>query len=428
MLSRPRLIGALIAIVAALLLTQYVRVWLAIPPDLARTSDFAGTYAAATLWRTGHGDLMYSSPAEERVLRATGTPADHLDVPFENPPSAAVVASPLSLLDPVTAYRVWSLLQLGLIALAVLIAARAAPWPARAGPVVRLAACLAAIAGVGTFLLFAEGQWDGPVALGVAFAYASWRRGHGGRAGFAIGFTMALAKPHLALGLVAFATGRRDRRALAGIATGAATAVLLSVLGGGFGATSAFVHALLTPSYNPLTQMQGASGLVASWLGQGGLALAAIVACMAGGILVAGRLGSWSRGRADLLEPAFAGAVAMTLFVAPHLLAHDLVLLAPVLVFGLAWVARRAPAPAWGWPDYRGLAVLGAWVLLSLTALQDLGNSSPAPPGRVTPWVLLLLGGLCWTAVAGARQGALTRLAASPSRHNQVTTTPPNSA
>src|SRR5215472_12171501 len=127
--QRARLAAAVLIVAAAAVLAHYAQVWGAISPVQARTSDFAGTYASATLWRTGRPAQLYDFAAQEAVSRAAGVPAAHLFIPFENTPLAAVVASPLTLLDATSAYRVWSLLQLAALAAALAIAARAAPWP-----------------------------------------------------------------------------------------------------------------------------------------------------------------------------------------------------------------------------------------------------------------------------------------------------------
>src|SRR5579884_1530742 len=198
-------IGVLLAAIATLLCVQYVRIWHALPDAPARTSastpsyaaattsDFAGTYAAATLWRTGHADELYDIPAQEAVLAATGTPRDHLLIPFENPPAAAVVASPLSLLNSVLAYRIWSALQMLLLLVAACIAVWAAPRPLsrRRSSWPQAGAVLFALAGFGTALLLVEGQWDGVAALGLAVLYAGWRRGWTTAAAVVFGFTTA---------------------------------------------------------------------------------------------------------------------------------------------------------------------------------------------------------------------------------------------
>lgn len=404
---RSRLIAPLLAAVAALLLAQYARVWIAIPDAPARTSDFAGTYAAATLWRGGDGAHMYDGAAEQRVTAAAGAPSDHLDIPFENPPAAAIVASPFALLDAATAYRVWSLLQLLLVVLAVVIAARVAPWPARTPAPVRLAVALVALAGFGTAALWVEGQWDGVSALGIAVAYWAWRRDRPALAGLGIGITMSIAKPHLALGIVAFMLGRRDWRAVVGAVGGGAVTAVFTLLTAGVAPIAAFVGVLLTPRYSPLVQMQGATGLFASWFGSGAAPYALALAVSVAGFLLAVHLGARSRASARLLEPALAGALVLSLFGAPHLLSHDLALLAPALVFTVAWTACGEWRRALAWPGWTTLSVLVAWVLISVASQHDIGNAQPAPPGRLTPWTLAAAAAGCVALVSSRDYGAV---------------------
>jgi Glycosyltransferase family 87 len=399
-IHRSRLIAPLIAVAAALLLAQYARVWVATPDLLARTSDFAGTYAAATLWREGQAAHMYDSAAEQRVLAATRAPSNHLDIPFENPPAAALVGAPFSLLDAVAAYRAWSLLQLGFVVLAVVVAARAAPWPERTPRVVRLAIALVAIAGFGTGALWIEGQWDGPLVLGLSLAYWAWRRDRSSLAGVAIGVTAAIAKPHLMLGVAAFMVGRRDWRALGAAAGGALATMAVSLLTQGPGALTAFAAALMIPRYSPSLQMQSAFGLFASWLGDTILANRMALAAAAISFCAAALIGARTRGRRAYLEPALGAAAVLSLFGSPHLLSHDLSLLAPVLVFVCAWVALTEARAGRSWPGPKSLAALGLWVAVSLASQHDLGAASLADVrlgqfGRITPWALLLSAAAC---------------------------------
>ena len=101
-----------------------------VPASLAPTSDFAGTYVASTLIGSGHAEQIYDPASERRTLVRSGAPASHDNIPFENPPAAAVIALPFTLLGAGAAWRAWSLLQLALLALSLLLVARAAPWPA----------------------------------------------------------------------------------------------------------------------------------------------------------------------------------------------------------------------------------------------------------------------------------------------------------
>jgi hypothetical protein len=386
--ERPKWFAAALITVASIVLAHYAQVWAVVPASLSPTSDYAGTYVASTLIRSGHAAQIYDAAAERDALVESGAPASHDDIPFENPPAAAVLALPFSLLGAGAAWRAWSLLQIVLMALALLLVVRAAPWPRAFPGLSKIAIVMVALAGFGTGLLFLEGQWDGVSVIGLAGAYALWRRDRAAEAGFALGFTAAIAKPQLVIGIAAFMIGRRDWRALGGALVGAAVSVAIGLVGAGPHALAAFVSAIALPSNSPTAQMQGTSGLFGSLLGHApGVFLLAVAAGIAAAA-VAGWLGTVAHRRRDLFEPALCGAVALSLFASPHLLGHDLTLLAPVLVAGLAWLAGRPGEHPW--PGKLTLGVLGAWLLLSFATLNDLSQNSVGFPGRATPWVLLL--------------------------------------
>ena len=418
--QRSRLGAAVLLVAVAAVLAHYVQVWAAIPPAQARTSDFAGTYAAATLWRTGRPAALYDVPAQEAISRAAGAPANHLFIPFENPPLAAVIASPLTLLDATSAYRVWSLLQVAVLAVALGIAARVAPWPNPRPRLSSMACSGVALAGFGTGLLLVEGQWDAVPALGVAIAYAGWTRGRRFGPGFATGFAFGMAKPHLAAGLIAFMAGRRDWRGLSGVVAGGASVAAAGVVFAGPSATAAFVRALLEPVNSPPAQMQGSTGLTGSLLGSGlgPYSLALLLAAAA--LVAAGWLGAVSRRRVALLEPALLGATALSLWASPHLLGHDLVLLAPPLVAMLAWTMNREQNRAVAWPGPGSIALVSGWAALSYASLVDLGQGGVGLPGRLTPWVLLAaaaaLTASVWRADRGIRPMPSTRRTSPPTR------------
>jgi hypothetical protein len=387
--ARPRWFAAAFITVASIVLAHYAQVWTVVPSSLAPTSDFAGTYVAATLIRTGHAAQIYDPAAEQRALVQSGAPADHDDIPFENPPAAAVVAVPFTLLSAGTAWRAWSLLQLLLVVLSLWLVARAAPWPAAMPRLPRVAIALIALAGFGTGLILLEGQWDGVSVIGLAIAYVAWRRGRPGLAGFALGFTAAIAKPQLVIGIAAYMLGRRDWRGIAGALVGAAVTVVIGLLAGGPRGLVSFVSAVATPHDSPTAEMQGSSGLFGSLLGQApGVYFLSIGAALAAAA-VAGWLGAITRHRADLFEPSLCAAVALSLFASPHLLGHDLTLLAPVLIAGLAWLAGRPTEAAWPGPGT--LVVIAEWALLSVATMADLAQNTVGLPGRATPWALVLV-------------------------------------
>ena len=414
---RSRWFAAALVTVASIVLAHYAQVWTAVPSSLAPTSDFAGTYVAATLIRTGHAAQIYDPGVERRALVASGAPATHDDIPFENPPAAAVVTLPFSLVSAGTAWRAWSLLQLLLMLLSLWVVARAAPWPGTLQRLPRLAIVLVALAGFGTGLLIVEGQWDGVSVLGVALAYAAWRRGRPELAGFALGFTAAIAKPQLVIGIGAYMIGRRDWRGIAGALAGAALSLVIALVAVGPHGLAEFVSAVSTPHNSPTAEMQGSSGLFGSLLGQApGVYFLSIGAGLLAAV-VAGWLGAITHRRPDLLEPSLCGAVTLSLFASPHLLGHDLTLIAPVLVGALAWLAGRPTETQW--PGPATLAVIAGWALLSLASLEDLAQNSVGLPGRATPWALLLVGATwCALTVQAARSGKVRlrskRRAAAP--------------
>src|SRR5205807_10188500 len=98
----------------------------------------------------------------------------------------------------------------------------------------------------------------------------------------------------------------------------AATVMVAGLVTTGPGALAAFVKAVLEPANSPAAQMQGASGLLGSLLGSGAGPFGLNIIAGLGAALASGWLGAVSRRRRDLLEPAFAGAVVLSLVASPH--------------------------------------------------------------------------------------------------------------
>jgi hypothetical protein len=175
----------------------------------------------------------------------------------------------------------------------------------------------------------------------------------------------------------------------------------------GVGGVESYVGALLQPSNSPVREMLGFSGLFGSTLGPGRVADLLTIAGGAAAVVAAWWVGARARRDPTLLEPAIFAATALSLLASPHLLGHDLTLLAPVLVAALGWLAVRARS----WPDTATAVLLAAWILLSGLALLDLAGEQAGGSGiRLVPWVLICLG--FGTAATLVRSGGGT---ASPS-------------
>src|SRR5665213_4249147 len=145
-----------IAAVALSLVAAYAVTWISVSHAQIGTSDFTATYVGATLLREGHRAGIYDASLEAPLTAALIAPTP-----------AAVLVMPLTLLPLSAAYRVYQAAQLLMLALAVFLAARSAPWPRtlwRAG--IPAVSALAALAGTGTLALGLLGQRDGVGALG----------------------------------------------------------------------------------------------------------------------------------------------------------------------------------------------------------------------------------------------------------------------
>jgi hypothetical protein len=394
---RPRLV---IAVVASALLVGYVVLWLSVDRLHERRSDFTAMYVGATLLHQGHGSQLYDESLQTPLHAALIAPDTEGNLPFLNPPIAAATMLPLTAFSLDTAYRIWSLLQVALLVLAVAVAARAAPWPPGLPRGTRLAACLAALAGVGSLSLFLLGQWDGATALGLAVAYACWRRGKPATGGAVLAVFACIAKPHLAVGLAAYVVARRDRRLTLGAAAGlGAVAAACLVISGPSGCAGFVRSAFDSSSRTPLGELLGFTGLFGSWLGDTVAARALATAATVAACAACAVLGDAWRRRPENLEASLAGATALSLLAAPHLHGHDLSILAPVAVWSIAAATRRDGIRL-RWPARTATRLLALWLLVNVAALLDLGNSRSAPPGRVVPWALLLAGGVALTACA----------------------------
>jgi hypothetical protein len=400
--------------VSTVLLLYYAIAWAQVTPLRERGTDFSASYVAALLVRSGDGAQLYDQPAEHARHLSLLPAGTVINLPFITPPTTALLALPFTTLDPGTAFRLWSVIELLLLGIAVWVAIRAGPWPPGIGRPARLATLLMALAAGGTYAFLLLGQIDGIAALGLAVAYAAWRRDRSASAGFWLALTFAATKPHLAVGLGVWLLARRDWRALGGAAAGCAVAAAVSLALVGPAGLAGFLSALGFAAGNtPGASTLGFPGLVASWLGGGtdavvvGLfgSLVALIGC--------GVLGSRSRGNPGTLEVSIAGAAALSLLASPHLLPHDLVILAPAF----AWcLARAAAVDARPWPGLFSIRLIAAWAGLGVLTLVDTGNAATAPPGRLVPLALVGIGvAALMIPTAITRAGPATRTALAQS-------------
>ena len=405
----------IVVAVSAALLVAYAIVWTQLSPfDIGR-SDFTAFYVGGTLLREGHGSSLYDEALQAPLHARLIAPDREGNLPFVDPPAAAALVLPVTVLGLDAAYRVWALLELAVLAGALVIAVRAARPPNVANGQV-WAAGLAAMAGVGTLFAVSQAQWTPVLALGLAVAFWSWRRATAAVGGSQAGASrMAAAgaaalvacalvgKPQLALGLLAFMAGWRRRDVLLGAAGGLAgfAAVSFALVGPAGIAGLARIVTGSTTRWDPHL-MLGVSGIAAALTGGGAAAVALGALLTATACAAAFVLGYRVRRDPQRLSVALAGASALSLLAAPHAYLDDLAMLAPVVAWCLAGAMSAAPRAAARWRTPTPLLlVLALWAALNAAAVIDLAAQGRLPAGPLSAYVMAGIGAVAIVATRG---------------------------
>jgi alpha-1,2-mannosyltransferase len=302
-------------------------------PASRLSSDFIINYSAGTLVRQGHFAAPYQQAELGDMMRRVA-PSGAIDprLPFSLPLGAALPYAVLSLLPIELAFRLWQLVTVALLLMAVVLLQRAAPTLASAGGGGKIAvpglAMVGLLAAIPTWATLTEGQPTAWLFLGGAMVVAVLRADSPALAAGA-GVLLAV-KPQYVPAYLAILIAARRWRSVAAAAAGAAV-LLLSPLVGGTAGLTAMVH-------NALSANQAvAVRLNESWIGLIGPALPASSATAVAIILYLGVLAAllvvaWRRPSSVIGFAALAGA--LTVLASPHALPHDLLILAVP-----AWIA-----------------------------------------------------------------------------------------
>jgi branched-subunit amino acid transport protein len=403
----------LILAIAAALLVAYAVIWTQVSSFDVGRSDFTAFYVGGTLLREGHTGDLYSQAVQQPLHSALIAPDRELNLPFVNTPVAAALVLPATFLPLDAAYRLWSILELAVLILAVVLALRTVEWPEGTPRIWQVATGAAALAGMGTWTMFVQAQWTPLLALGLVLAYRSWKGGHRATGAAVLVVSAGIAKPHLALGLLAFLIGWRERRVILGAVAGVAVLAVSSLALVGPAGVAGFVSILVSSTTRwELATMVSFIGVVGSLFGNGTAAhliglVASLLACAA-----AFWLGLAVRRDPHRLDIALAGAAVLSLVASPHAYPDDLVMLAPALVIGVAAAARRAGAQASLTFTSPVAVVFGAWALITIAACTDLIDAAKFPPGQLAGWALVLAAVLA--CLGTARTAALRSLPRVP--------------
>lgn len=423
-LRRRRVVLAAISAVVLLGLGALWLQWLvsevAGAPAQQGHHDFFAFYAAGSLIGAHEPGLLYSAPTltgiERHIVAAPVGAAGYM--PFLNPPAAAALLAPLSVLAEPGARIVWLLVSAALAVACVLVAtAGLRPW-------LRATALLLLLTSYPAFQAFVEGQWSFVLLVATLGALVAARRGHPLLAGLAIA-VLWLKPPLLLLVLVWLVATRRWRIAGAAVVTVVAFTLValpwtgitsnldyLSFLGGvgashatGAGANGA------TQWEGGLLGMEGLLGLAATIAGQQHALLVDVLTIAASSTLLAlFVIATRTRLRRGTLTARDGmAAICLALLLDPHLYAQDCVL----LIVALALALREARTPG----AHLAL-ILACTAVMDLTALDTLWTSGVPlwPPHLFT---LALIAGVVLFARGGVAVRAASvespALAAAPS-------------
>ncbi len=388
----PTRLVRMAAVGSLALLLAYGILWTQVTPKEIGRSDFTATYVGGLLFRLGDKAQLYDLAAQARLHAAVIAPDREGNLPFVDAPIAAFLAAPITLAGLDAAYRIWGLLQIGVLIAAITIAISSAPWPQNFPARWRWLVFAIVLGGAATLMQLLQAQWSSVSALGLALAYREWRRGRLTTGAIAVVLSAGIAKPHLALGLLAFMIGWRDRRILIGAGIAGLLMLLANGLVAGPSGIMGFLHlAIASNTQWTLYSFVSFVGIPGSFLGNAGPAQVVGAVGDIVALMVAGILGSSVRKDVGRLELALAGSAALSILAAPHALIYDLVFLAPAMAWCAPVGLTVGPRGISSW-NRRGLTLFALWFMLSAGVFVTAAGAA----FEIVPWVLIIAVGACW--------------------------------
>lgn len=337
-----------------------------------RASDFAAFYTGAVLVAGGEGRSLYDVGRQQVVQQEAMRPIVFAAgvLPYVYPPFGVMLFAPLSRLPLVPAYWCWQAISALALVAALGLLLRGPGWRGvRKGPVLLLLLATFPVASQ-----FSTGQLSAILLLSLAAATAAFAAGRPALAGLAL--AGLLLKPQFLPLLVVALVVWRQGRALLGLGAGSLGLGILSTWIAGWGWWDRMLELALATD----------RGLASARVSEGWPALvsglhlpaAGAVALLLVGAAVAVTAALWPPvgGGSPLEDEQWAAVILAAVFLSPHVLTHDLLLLLVPLT--LLWRVRLG--------DPRRLRRLAWWaVAIDLAMMVDgLGYRY-----RLVPWLLL---------------------------------------
>lgn len=308
--------------------------WFAGKTTFAVGSDFGVFYTAADLARSGDIDQLYDVAAFQAAFESTiGTPPA-INAAYANAPPLALAMAPLSWLPWKSAWVVWTLVGLMLAWLAARALHRGRAWPVVAGILLTYPGYLAVVSGQLSLIWLA------------IFAAVFWavKTGRLIVAGLLAG--LLVLKPPLLIGLAVWWLIDKRMWSTLGMAFLSAGSIATASMLLAPGAWQQYPEALR--EFSEVHSAQGAQWAQFSPWGFVGLispdhtGAGVVVGFVASVAALAGFVWLFRNRTSDWI-PLFAGAIVLTLWVSPHVVAYDWVLL---LAAGMAlWGYDRSLRP-----------------------------------------------------------------------------------
>ncbi len=310
---------------------------------LIKGADFLHFYALGNLALEHRGDVLYSMPAQTKLVEGRVPVArGYVYVPLYGPQVSLLFAS-LARLPYLWALLIWLAANVTIYAASCYAVWKACPQLAQHGWTV----FLAALAFPGFVQLIAWGQSSGLALACFTAVYLALRQKYEFLAGLAIG---CLAfKPQLGIATALVMLAGKRWKIVAGALLSAGLQICAGWLYYGTGAVKGYAHALthiadVLPELEPrLYQMHSLRGfwvlLVANHRAAFGLYAVCTVVVLASLLLI------WRKQRVSL-ELQFAALLLASVLVSPHLTVYDLVVLAPAFLLLADWAIYHPAHPA----------------------------------------------------------------------------------
>jgi hypothetical protein len=306
-----------------------------------RNVDFLPMYVASHLVATGHGSEMYSHKvlgvAEGSLLHVQ---LMHHGLPYLNPPFIAALLTPIGAMPYSAAYWIWMGVNVVLAVCCVVLLTRTFCCSTERTGWNMLAVGLALASSLPVFVCLIQGQLSLLLLLGVCCCGLALQRQRYVLAGVAS--AVLLGKPQFAIPVICFFLVVGLWKTLLGFSASAVGLGTLGVLTSGWRALTAWIHVALAlrstraPGFAPSVNY-GLPSVFLRYLSRDSADVAAgLVVC----VVLALTVLFYRRAKWHSLLDDLSLAITTGLLISPHLLVHDLAILA----FPVANLSRRLSA------------------------------------------------------------------------------------